>query len=173
MTRSLGAPLGPDSKLEALWASWLHPSPLLGAQASTSGALKPKVRPAMFDHVGPFFTMFDHVRPFLTIFDHFRQFWTISDHFWRVDHLWKCFTILDHFRQFWQFWNILTLFGPNLNFFGDLWYYAWFPRYCHVTLFVTDEQQELGILGVRWCGRRWWCGWWWWWGCSSQIYAVH
>ena len=37
---------------------------------------------------------------------------------------------------------------------ADLWYHAWFPRYCHLTLFVTEQeqeqqqQQELGILGV-------------------------
>ena len=37
---------------------------------------------------------------------------------------------------------------------ADLWYHAWFPRYRHLTLFVTQEQeqqqqeQELGILGV-------------------------
>ena len=36
---------------------------------------------------------------------------------------------------------------------ADLWYHACFPRYRHLTLFVTEqeqeqEQQELGILGV-------------------------
>ena len=36
---------------------------------------------------------------------------------------------------------------------ADLWYHAWFPRYRHLTLFVTEqeqeeEEQELGILGV-------------------------
>ena len=32
---------------------------------------------------------------------------------------------------------------------ADLCYHAWFPRYRHLTLFVTQQQeQELGILGV-------------------------
>ena len=51
-TRSLGAPLGPNFWLEALWASWLRPSRPSGAQTSMSGPLK--VRPAIFDDFWPF-----------------------------------------------------------------------------------------------------------------------
>ena len=76
----------------------------------------------------------------LTILDHFGPFQTILDHFQ-----------LFFFSFFWNFLiqNFSVVLTP-----ADLWYHAWFQRYCHVTLFVTveqeqQEQQELGMLGVR------------------------
>ena len=97
-----------------------------------------------FDH-------FDHFSPFWTILDHLEPFGTILDHFDHFDHFWPFLTIFDHF------WPFLTIFNKFLAFFfwilnfliqnffpvvltpADLWYHAWFPRYCQSALFVTKQ----------------------------------
>ena len=77
------------------------------------------------------------------MFHHFRSFWTIL-------------TIFDNFWQFLIFNFFLfsySEFFPVVLTPADLWYHTWFPRYRHLTLFVTywqtdEEQEELRIIGV-------------------------
>ena len=116
-TRSLGAPPGPNFKLEALRASWLRPSRPSGAQAGMSGPLK--VRPATYTML-TIFTILDHFRPFLTIFDHFGTFWIILDQFRLFWQFLAIFTISGNFDHFWPFskclpfWTIWDDFGPKV-----------------------------------------------------------
>ena len=45
---------------------------------------------------------------------------------------------------------VFRIFFPVVLTPADLWYHSRFPRYRHVTVFVTRRgEEELGILGVR------------------------